>query len=243
MHAEVVDVRDSSNVQQLLDVIKNNKVTLVLVYADWCGHCKTFKEDVWSKLKELPNRKLPLAEVNADVLAETPLAAAKIDGYPSVVPIGNDLVMVRLQDEAGNETNALPNARNMEMMTHLVASDPEEVGMVSERPTPEAVARMKARTRKRRGAGQLGGVMPPNVREDILEEPAEPAPAAATAQYGGSGALFSFLSEATQQVAPAVLLTGTAMIASKALRQRKQRRRSTKRRGTSARRQKIVVRA
>ena len=122
-----LDVRSKSDVSKLIDMIKGNKITLVLVYADWCGHCTTFKQDIWSKLKGMKNRKLPLAEVNADVLGETPLANAKIDGFPSVVPIGNDFKMATMEDESGNSTNALQNTRDEEMMKALVSSDPTKV--------------------------------------------------------------------------------------------------------------------
>jgi thiol-disulfide isomerase/thioredoxin len=123
----VIDVREKGDVDKLMKLIQKNKVVLVLVYADWCGHCKTFKKDVWSKLKSQANRKVPLAEVNADMLPNTPLKNAKIDGYPSVVPIGNDMKMATLKDASGKETNAIPNSRDTQMMESLVASDPEKV--------------------------------------------------------------------------------------------------------------------
>lgn len=123
----VIDVREKADVEKLMKLIQKNKVILVLVYADWCGHCKTFKNDIWSKLKSNPNRKVPLAEVNADVLQETPLKSAKIDGYPSVVPIGNDMKMATLKDPNGKETNAIPNSRDAQMMESLVTSDPDKV--------------------------------------------------------------------------------------------------------------------
>lgn len=122
-----LDVRSAADVSKLVDLIKGNSITLVLIYADWCGHCKTFKEDIWSKLKTMPDRKVPLAEVNADILQNTPLASAKIDGYPSVVPIGNDMKMATLKDESGQPTNALPNTRDMSTMQTIVRSDPDEV--------------------------------------------------------------------------------------------------------------------
>lgn len=125
---KVIDVRKPADISKFMNTLKSNKIVLVLVYADWCGHCKTFKDDIWNKLKSLPNRKVALAEVNADMVAKTPaISSAKIDGYPSVVPIGNDMKPASFKGENGESTNAMPNTRDSRMMESLVTSDPEKV--------------------------------------------------------------------------------------------------------------------
>tara|TARA_B100000886_G_scaffold316909_1_gene255834 strand:- start:1088 stop:1414 length:327 start_codon:yes stop_codon:yes gene_type:complete len=57
------------------------KVTLF--YADWCGHCNTFKPE-WEKLKEiLPKNNIEFAEYedskNADVINSN-----NIEGFPTI---------------------------------------------------------------------------------------------------------------------------------------------------------------
>jgi thiol-disulfide isomerase/thioredoxin len=124
---KVLDVRSPESVKLLEDLIKKNKVVLVLVYADWCGHCKTFKKDIWNKLAKMPNRKVPLAQVNDRMVSQTPLSSAKIEGYPSVVPIGSDMKPATFKNDAGETTNAMPNTRDAKMMESLVTQDPEIV--------------------------------------------------------------------------------------------------------------------
>jgi thiol-disulfide isomerase/thioredoxin len=122
-----VDVRSKGQVSQLLDLIKKNKIVVVLVYADWCGHCQHYKKDTWSKVQSLPNRKVPIAQVNADVLDSTPLKSAKIEGYPSVIAIGNDGKMAGFKNEVGEQTNAIPNHSDMNMLKSMLTADPSKV--------------------------------------------------------------------------------------------------------------------
>jgi thiol-disulfide isomerase/thioredoxin len=127
MKNDRIDVRSTTDMGKLTDLIKNNKIVLVLVYADWCGHCQTFKKDVWQPLSGMPNRKVPLAAVNESVLAESPVASAKIDGYPSVLMMGQDMKPAVFEGESGEPTNAMPNTRNLEAMRTIVGSDPAVV--------------------------------------------------------------------------------------------------------------------
>ena len=127
MRNDRVDVRSTADMGKLMDLIKGNKIVLILVYADWCGHCQTFKKDVWAPLSSMPNRKVPLAAVNESVLAESPVASAKIDGYPSVLMMGQDMKAAEFTDPSGAPTNAMPNARDLEAMRTIVANDPDVV--------------------------------------------------------------------------------------------------------------------
>jgi thiol-disulfide isomerase/thioredoxin len=127
MKNDRLDVRSKADVGKLMDLLKQNKIVLILVYADWCGHCQTFKKDVWAPLSAMPNRKVPLAAVNETMLAETPAAAAKIDGYPSVLMMGQDMKAAEFEGESGEPTNAMPNTRDLEAMKTIVANDPDIV--------------------------------------------------------------------------------------------------------------------
>jgi thiol-disulfide isomerase/thioredoxin len=134
-----LDVRAPGQVSKLLDLIKKNKIVVVLVYADWCGHCQHYKKDTWSKVQNLPNRKVPIAQVNADVLDSTPLKSAKIEGYPSVIAVGNDGKMAGFQNEAGEPTNAIPNHSDMSMLKRMLTADPSKV-LAASGATPEPSA-------------------------------------------------------------------------------------------------------
>lgn len=106
---------------QLESMLKKMNLTVVLVYADWCGHCHTYKDTVWKQLEGLSNKKVGLAKLNEKALPHSPLSSAKINGYPSILVVGQDGKPAEFKDEStGEPTNALPNARDTEMMKGLV---------------------------------------------------------------------------------------------------------------------------
>jgi hypothetical protein len=105
---------------KLESLIKKMNLTIVLVYADWCGHCHTYKDTVWKKLEGMNSKKVGLAKLNEKAFADSPLSSAKINGYPSVLVVGKDGKPAEFKDESGDATNAMPNSRDMEMMKGLV---------------------------------------------------------------------------------------------------------------------------
>lgn len=127
MKYDKLDVRGAGDVSKLMELLKKNKIVILLIYADWCGHCQTYKKEVWEPLSGMKNRKVPLAAINEAALKKTPFANAKIDGYPTVSVAGQDGRLAEFPGEAGEPTNAMPNARDMEAMQTMVTTDPEVV--------------------------------------------------------------------------------------------------------------------
>ena len=84
-----VDVRSKKDVKELEQTIKLGPITIVLIYADWCGHCTRFKENVWSKLLS-KDRNAKLASIHHDQLENTSLKDVRMKGYPTVLVVGND---------------------------------------------------------------------------------------------------------------------------------------------------------
>jgi hypothetical protein len=128
MKNDKVDVRSEADIRKLMDLIKKNKIVLILIYADWCGHCGIFKEKVWNPLSGMADRKVPLAAINEKVLAKAKIMnGVKVDGYPFVAMMGQDGRPAEFQGDAGEPTNAVPNTRDLAGMQELVRTDPEEV--------------------------------------------------------------------------------------------------------------------
>ena len=67
-----VDVTKTGDIPQLSDILNKNKFIIVLVWADYCGHCHTFKDQVWNKLLANKQRKAGLASIHFDQLVTTP---------------------------------------------------------------------------------------------------------------------------------------------------------------------------
>ena len=76
---------------------------LVFAYADWCGHCKSFKP-TWEKVKKAKKGKgLEIIELNADKNGAK-IQELGVRGFPSVFYIKQDGGKVEFNDER-NEAN------------------------------------------------------------------------------------------------------------------------------------------
>ena len=152
-----VDVRSTKDVGSLDKMIKIGPITLVLIYADWCGHCTRFKEDVWSKLNERPHR-ANLASIHHDQLDKTILKDAKIRGYPSVLVVGKDgkPAVFKGLDEP---TNAMPKT-DLETLEKIATADAETI-LREEDPTasimspPDIRKNITGQQRPLQGGGNL----------------------------------------------------------------------------------------
>ena len=104
-------------------LLKEHPVVVILIHADWCGHCQTYKP-LWEKYKAIPGRTIPMASINQIMLAKTPLKEAKIDGFPSnVVYSGRDGSFGSFKNDRGEETHSVPNARDEAVMTTLLTGN------------------------------------------------------------------------------------------------------------------------
>ena len=176
---ETIDVNTEADLDKLSVLLKKHDVVVVLIHADWCGHCQTFKP-LWEKYKKTPGRKVPMASVNEKVLAKTPFKDAKIDGFPStLVYSGKDGSFGSFKNESGEETNSIPNIRDKEVMTKILRAKPSmlervnEVESESAHPTPNAEALLEASGKKAMREKDiptvnLNTVNPPNVAVDTV---------------------------------------------------------------------------
>lgn len=122
-----MDINSSTAVPAFESMLTKGPMAVVLVYADWCGHCDKYKKNVWSPLKSVKNRTVNMASVREDMLANTSLKDAKIDGYPSILVVGKDKKPAVFNSDSGN-TNALPQSNDVSTMKSLVTSPvPKEV--------------------------------------------------------------------------------------------------------------------
>jgi len=122
MASDGMDVASDQDLAKLSDLLKKHKVVVVLIHADWCGHCQTFKP-LWEDYKNIPGRTVPMVSVNETMLAKTPFKDAKLDGYPStLVYSGKDGSFGSFQNDKGEETHAIPNSRDKEVMSKLLVA-------------------------------------------------------------------------------------------------------------------------
>ena len=61
----------------------DNKTTVILFKADWCGHCNHFKP-TWEKVSELYNKKFNFVVYDADKQTDK-FKEYKVDAFPTVL--------------------------------------------------------------------------------------------------------------------------------------------------------------
>jgi len=117
-----MDVRDKSHIPAFEEMLKGGPMMLVLVYADWCGHCTKYKDNVWNPLKDVKGRSMNMASVHYDQLENTSLKNSKIEGYPSLLVSGPDKTPATFKNSDGTATNAMPKSNDFTTMKNLVTS-------------------------------------------------------------------------------------------------------------------------
>ncbi len=114
-HVPSLEVKSLAQMSSLKTIMKNHPVILVLVYADWCGHCQHFKPE-WKSLTNLPSRNVPMVSIRDDVFNASPLnTSLKVEGYPTVAVVNtkqNISVNVPNREKA-TLTKILSNASNL----------------------------------------------------------------------------------------------------------------------------------
>jgi len=123
-----IDVRKTEDAIAFKNMLDNNKAAFVLVYADYCGHCHTYKDNVWNKLIANPNRKNAMASIHYDQLEKTPLASTKVSGYPTILYLENGRGPMKFKNKTtGEEEIEIPDARDLKKMESILSSEPQKV--------------------------------------------------------------------------------------------------------------------
>lgn len=113
------DVRSKKDIAGFESLLGKGPLTIVLVYADWCGHCQTFKQNMWNEVSQMPEKTVNTASVHYDMVENTSLKNAKIDGYPSLLLVGTDKKPATFKSEEG-ATNAMPAPTSVEELKSMV---------------------------------------------------------------------------------------------------------------------------
>jgi len=122
-----LDVRSPKHLKDFEKRLRKGPLTIVLVYADWCGHCHTMMPHFDSASKS-PSRSIQSVKVNEEMLnsvndyinrnvnkSAKPLS---VEGYPSIILVNNK----------GDKISDVEPVRNTETMTKVM----NETGKIGE---------------------------------------------------------------------------------------------------------------
>jgi len=205
---EPIDVDSEEKIDDLDARIQIGKLSLVFVYAPWCGHCQHYKP-VMDELEKIPNRSVQIARVRDDMYPKTTLGKkVPVDGYPSLMLVKPDNSVTVFQNENGEKSNSIPNYTNKDLMKSII----ENAG------TPEGLQLMKNTTVREEEVENMKPTAmeveaPSNLEKNILEGQQRiintGKKSMHTTQSGGS--LYNFLLQVSQELAPAAVLGVAAL--------------------------------
>lgn len=208
-HHKVLKVDSASKIAGLEKILGNGRLTIVLIYADWCGACTRFKKSIWGPMSQRPALHNRVA-IREDLVGQTPLAGSKYKYLPTIMVVNKEGKPEQIKGPEG-ETNAIPTPRSLEEMKRIVnlKVSPEAETAPAPEPTLEPMTLNTPPPTKSK------------TPEGIVYTPYPPA----AAQRGGG--LLSALEVIANISLPAAAL-GTAAVLSR--RCTKRSKRSTKRR-------------
>jgi len=122
-HESDISVRSPEHVDDLEKLVKIGPVTFILVHADWCGPCQSYKP-IWSELERSPGRTANMAMIHHDMVEHSPLLKkAKIPGFPTVLKVYSNGKIEEYKTD-NQKTNSVPNIRDKETMLTELKSTP-----------------------------------------------------------------------------------------------------------------------
>lgn len=162
-----VDVRSPKDISKFESLLSSGP-TIVLIYADWCGHCQRFKQEMWNECANSPNKSMNTAAVHFDMVDKTSMNSAPIEGYPTLFEVKTPKTPPKVipTPQSKQELETLVNAPNENLMrSERITQDseaaskntfiPEEVESLP--PATEPQIESASAQGKQMGGGQQGG--------------------------------------------------------------------------------------
>ena len=116
---KVLKVDAKHKIPKFEQQIKAGTINFVLVYAEWCGACHRFMDNIWNPMckgKAKHNR----VAVRDDMIKGTSLANANFDYLPSVLIVDEAGQLQSFKTPEGKDTNAMPTPKSLSEMKQIV---------------------------------------------------------------------------------------------------------------------------
>ena len=112
-------VNSKTNIPEMEKLLASSNITIVLIYADWCGACHKFRDNIWDPMLKSDAMHNRIA-VRDDMVKDTSLSKAKFDYLPSILVVDEKGDIQTFQTPEGKITNAMPTPTNVKDMTRIV---------------------------------------------------------------------------------------------------------------------------
>jgi len=206
-----VDINNANSLSELDKRISIGPITLVLVYADWCGHCQRFKPNM-EKLENLSGRSIQTARIRDDMLPQSSLKNTKINGYPSLLLIDKSGQPTTFKDKNGEVTNTIPEYNDLNKMMTIVrnAGTPNGISLLNKNEEPTTLQNTNIVT------DRLSNQNVTNLNRTLMNSNSKSLQNSTSSISGGGmngGGLWGHLLAASQKLAPATaLLLGASVL-------------------------------
>jgi hypothetical protein len=116
---KVLKVDAKHKIPKFEEQIKAGTINFVLVYAEWCGACHRFMDNIWNPMCKGKARHNRMA-VRDDMIKSTSLANANFDYLPSVLIVDEAGQLQSFKTPEGKDTNAMPTPKSLNDMKRIV---------------------------------------------------------------------------------------------------------------------------
>jgi thiol-disulfide isomerase/thioredoxin len=128
-------VRKEKDLIPLMNRIKSGPITIILVYADWCSHCHSFKPkfDTAARKRTLP---YPVAYVEDSMLSMANEKLKSLNGSPNTLSVQGYPTVIAVSNKGQMVKKSIPQETSIKMMNETPMNTPMNTSMNTPMNTP-----------------------------------------------------------------------------------------------------------